>query len=328
MIKKPRNFILDLLRFLLVILVINENNYIATRSHIQNILYHYAGITVPLFIVLSFFLGNKLYLINNVRLNNFKLRLKRLFIPFCFWSIVGFLVSPNFVSIGNIPLQLLTGQVVNDPLYYIVLLIWFSAIFWFINYKFSQYRISIYIFIIIISLFLQYTNINFHLFQNSSDAFKYSYGRFAELIPYASIGILLSYILKKIKSCSILLYISLIFLLLYIIIPNPSDPLGTVFYGGRLLAIVISIFSMILWFSNNKTNLLYENNINLLGKYSFGVYLLHYPLLILLVKFFPNLSSFIIYHSLIFLIVYVPACYILCALLNLITNYKLSFLVE
>ena len=151
---QPRNPVFDILRIVLTVLVVNVHIRIITGVK-PNYLEPYTWYTVPLFIVLSFFL------ISNKSL---KERVSRLFIPFIFWAVTGFMIHLNLLSARNIFLQFLTGHVVNTPLYYLALLIWFTIINWFINKFFLRQKIFIYVLIIFTSLFLEYSNINYDFF--------------------------------------------------------------------------------------------------------------------------------------------------------------------
>ena len=132
---KTRNSIIDLLRIILVVLVVNI---------------HVRIISVPLFIIISFFFFKNKSLI---------VKIKRLCVPLIFWSAVGFIIHPNLVNVKNIFLQLLTGQIVNTPLYYLILLAWFIVIYWLIDLFASSLKVSIYFWIILIALFLEYSRI-------------------------------------------------------------------------------------------------------------------------------------------------------------------------
>lgn len=102
---KTRNSIIDLLRIILTVLIVNVHIRIITGIK-ANFLEPYTWYTVPLFIVLSFFFFSNKPLI---------VRIKRLFIPLVFWSAAGFIIHPNLLNAKNIFLQVLTGHVVNTP---------------------------------------------------------------------------------------------------------------------------------------------------------------------------------------------------------------------
>jgi len=315
---KTRSSVFDLLRIILTVLVINVHIRIITGIK-ENFLEPFTWYTVPLFIVLSFFfLSSKPLMV----------RIKRLFIPFIFWSIIGFAIHPNLLNAKNIFLQFLTGHVVNTPLYYLVLLILFTIIYWLINRLPSRVKIFIYLLIILIPLILEYSNFNYNLFSPMIEVVKKSYGRFVELIKYVPIGLAFGFLRKKINKNIVFLILSLIFYILFLAVSNIFVPLDFHFSGLKTLVGSIIIFSLTLGLSNFKFNDKANNVISLLGKYSFGVYLSHYLLLETILKINPTLKSFIALYQIPFLLFYVVSCYVFCFLFDLLTLKKLSFLVK
>ncbi len=151
---KTRNSIIDLLRIILTVLVVNVHIRIITGIK-ENFLEPYTWYIVPLFIVLSFFFFSNKPLI---------VRIKRLFIPLVFWSVAGFIIHPNLLNAKNVFLQVLTGHVVNTPLYYLILLAWFTVIYLLIDRLPSNLKILIYSGIILTALFLEYSRINYDFF--------------------------------------------------------------------------------------------------------------------------------------------------------------------
>ena len=316
-LQKSRNPIFDLLRVVLTVFVINVHIRIITSIK-SNILEPFTWYTVPLFIILSFFfLSNK----------PIKERLKRLFIPYIFWSIIGFLVHPNLLYSKNIFLQLLAGDVVNTPLYYLTLLILFTAINWLIDHLSSNKRIFVYSLIMVITLMLEYSNINYSFFSPMNEVIKKSYGRFVELIKYVPVGLLFCYLRKKVKNIYFVLN-SILFFIFFLISFNIPQPLDFHYSGLKILTGSIAIFSLILGLSDLKFDNKINNFINLLGKYSFGVYLLHYLLLETILNVFPSLKYFINFNQYLFLFCYAVFCYLFCYIFDLITLKKFSFLVS
>lgn len=316
--KQPRNQIFDLLRIILTVLVVNVHIRIITGVK-SNILEPLTWHTVPLFIILSFFFFSNKSLI---------LRIKRLFLPFIFWSIIGFTIHPNLISPDNLLLQLLTGHVVNTPLYYLVLLACFTIIHGLINRLTNNLKVLIYTLIISIALLLEYSAINFNFFSPMVTVVEKSYGRFVELIKFVPVGLSFGYFNKKISNKNIFLYLSLVFLIIFFAvykIPVASD---FHFSGLKTLTGSISIFSFVLWLSNLKINFILNRFISAFGEYSFGVYLSHYLLLEVLLKIFPAIKSFIVFNQFLFLFCFVIFCYLFCFLFDFITQKKFSFLIK
>lgn len=316
--KQFRNPIFDLLRIVLTVFVINVHIRIITGVK-SNFLEPYTWYTVPLFIILSFFFVSNKPLIT---------RIKRLFIPLVFWSVIGFIVHPNLLTIKNAFLQLLTGHVVNTPLYYLALLIIFTIIYWLINKLSSQKQIFFYSSIILIALFLEYSKSNYNFFSTMIEVIKKSFGRFVELIKFVPVGLVFAYLNKKINNKNVFLILSLIFLILFFIasyIPIPPD---FHFSGLKTLMGSAIIFSLVVSLSNFRFNKKINTFVNSFGKYSFGVYLSHYLLLEVILSTFPLLKSFIIINQFLFLFGFVIFCYLFCFLFDLLTFKKISFLVK
>ncbi len=320
--KKPhsqtRDSIFDLLRIILTFLVVNVHIRIITGIK-ANFLEPYTWYTVPLFIVLSFFFFSNKPLI---------IRIKRLFFPFIFWSVIGFIIHPNLLSVENIFLQFLTGHVVNTPLYYLILLAWFTVIYRLINFFPFRLKILIYSLIISTALFLEYSSINFNLFSPMITIVEKSYGRFIELIKFVPVGLVFGFLSKKINNKNIYLILSIAFLILFFAVSYIPVPLDFHFSGLKILAGSIAIFSFVLWIPNLKINHSLKNIIDIFGKYSFGIYLFHYILLETILKINPTLKSFIALYQIPFLLFYVADCYLLCLLFDSLTQKKLSFLIR
>jgi peptidoglycan/LPS O-acetylase OafA/YrhL len=315
---KTRNSIIDLLRIVLTVLVVNVHIRIITGIK-TNFLEPYTWYTVPLFIVISFFFFSSKPL---------TVRIKRLFIPFIFWSTAGFIIHSNLLNAKNVLLQLITGHVVDTPLYYLMLLCWFTIIYWLINRLPSNTRIFIYFLIILATLFLEYSHINYDFFLPQIEVIKKSYGRFIELIKYVPIGLMFAFLNKKINNNNVYLIISIIFLPVYVVVSYLPQPLDFHYSGLKTLVGTIIIFSLVLGLSDFKFNNKVNNFIGLLGRYSFGVYLLHYLLLESLLIINPALKSSIAIYQIPFLFFYMASCYLFCLLFDFLTKKKLSFLIQ
>jgi peptidoglycan/LPS O-acetylase OafA/YrhL len=315
---KKRNTIIDLLRIILAVLVVNFHVIIISGSKV-NFLQPYTLYAVPLFIILSFFFFSKKPLV---------VRIKRLYVPLVFWSIIGFAIQPDLINTKNIFLQLLTGQIVNTSLYYLILLTWFTVIYFLIDLLPSGLRVSIYFWIILVALFLEYSSINYNFFIPLDQAIFYCYGRFVELIIYVPIGLAFAFLKKKISNNNLFLVLLIIFLPIYVVSSSIPQPLGFYYSGLKTLAGSIIIFSLALGLSNFKFSSKVNCVINFLGKYSFGVYLSHILLLEIILKIDPALKLFIALYQIPFLLFYVAGCYLFCFLFDILTLKKLSFLVK
>jgi peptidoglycan/LPS O-acetylase OafA/YrhL len=264
--------------------------------------------------VLSFFFFSK---------KNLILRIKRLIVPLVFWSIIGFTIHPMQVNLTNIAIQLFTGHVVNTPLYFLVLLVWYTIMVWIMDDLDRSWKISGYLIILISAFYLEYSGINFKIFYPMISVFEKSYGRFVELIKYVPLGLLFSYIYKKMDK-KYLIFISILFFILFFLSLNLNQPKDFHYSGLRLFFIVSAVFSLVLWLSQFIVKRNISLMISFIGKYSFGVYLSHYLILEVLVRNFPNLKLFINNNQFFFLIIFTPFVYLFCLTLDLLSIRKIS----
>lgn len=317
-----RNPVFDLLRIILTLLVVNVHIRIITGIK-PNFLEPFTWYTVPIFIVMSFYFANN---------KNLGSRLKRLLMPLIFWSAIGFAIHPNLINLKNIFLQLFTGHVVNTPLYYLVLLIWFTLINWVISRtllsKDSPYKkVSVYSLIVLGAFYLEYSSINYNFFLPMITVVEKSYGRFAELIKYVPVGLMFAYLSrKKIKKFFLFFsFISLLAAVFFYKIPKPPD----FHYSGLDLFFgTAAIFSFVLWNSKIKIKESVSKPINFIGKYSLGVYLLHYLLLELFFMVFPQVKNYLNSTQIPFLLFFTFANFLLCYLIDVATKRKFSYLLK
>jgi peptidoglycan/LPS O-acetylase OafA/YrhL len=322
--ESKRLVMFDVLRVVLTIFVVNLHIRIITATK-ANVLEQFVFFVVPLFLVLSFFLMYKYFSQQKLALSSLLKRISRLLLPLLAWSAVGFLLHPNLINFKNIALQIVSGGVVNVPLYYLDLLILFTFIFWLITYIPQRFRTLIYVMIILLAFFLEYSGINYHFFSPMIETVKKGYGRFVELIKFASLGLLFAQIDLRFKSSKIYLFALLTISLIISFLNLPIAP-GYHYSGIPLFAATTAIFSLILVLKNLSVPSPISKWISLLGKYSFGVYLSHYVILELILFLIPSLKLVIALHSLLFLCLFVVFCYGFCLASNKITSGKLSAL--
>ena len=317
--KPQRVFIFDLLRIVLIILIINLHIQIITHIP-RNFLVPFVWYAVPLFIVLSFYLSFD-------KKPAFA-RIKRLILPLIAWSAAGFLVHPQLINLPNIVMQLLTGEVVNVPLYYLSLMISFTLLFWLITLIPVRFRNLLFFGIIILAFVLEYSSVNFYFFKPQSIVIRNSYGRFVELVKYVPVGIVFGIIMTKKERSVILLLITVISLLIRQLSMQIPQPPGFHYSGLEIFLSTIVIFSVVLLLKDIQFNKKINNLIGVLGRLSFGVYLFHFIFLEFLLKIFPGLKIFIVSYSLFFMIIYTFSCFLLCILIDRLSNKRLSFLIE
>lgn len=310
-----RNPLFDLLRILLTVLVVNVHIRIITAVK-PNFLEPLVWYAVPLFIVMSF------YFYNNTGL--LPVRIRRLFLPLVFWSAVGFAVHPDLINLKNVLLQIATGHVVNTPLYYLVLLIWFTLLVRLIyNNRWSKWVFGS---IAISAFLLEYTGVNFKFFLPQITVVEKSYGRFIELVKFVPVGLYAAY-LNKIKNKLFFLLCSLTFLIAAFASGFIVKPPDFHFSGFDIFFGTIAAFSFLIWISGSKLGSRLSNTIHFLGRYSFGVYLVHYLLIEITLKLFSLSKTLLADNQMIFLFLFLILSYIICFAFDFLTFKKLSFLV-
>ncbi len=318
----------DLLRIILLfcVLHIHLNILISTP---KDFLTPYEYVAVPLFLVLSFYLTAKYFTRNELPFSDVKPRLMRLVIPFVFWSCIGFLVHPRSFVPSEILMQLLTGQVVNLPLYYLVLLILFSILCAVMTYIPRTVRFGAYFGLIAIAFYLQYSLKNYHFFELQADAIRYSYARFVELLPYAMLGTILGVLKSKIeRDWRLYLGMPLIAYAGYWYTQDFLLPRGFNYQGLFLFFQTFLAFSLVLIFAKLPIDRYLPRVIHHLGGYTFGIYLFHFVLLEALFLLIPAAKQPILLHPNIFLLFFTGICFYLCFAVDRLTKHKLSHLLR
>lgn len=316
----------DMLKIILTFLVVNI--HIRVISHGKaNALESYGYYAVPLFMTLSFFLMSKYFSQIKLSFSVILSRIKRLIFPYIFWSVIGFLLKPELINLRNLFLQFITGKVVDTPIYYLNLLIFFTFIFWLITYLSPKFRIPLHVGIIIVAFVLEYTGINTRYFNLTIVEIRKSYGQIVELTKYASLGILFGILVsQKIKRAFLFVLVgSTLFLLNRFNFPQPW---GYNYSGLKLFLGTIFVLSSVLLIGQTNFTPPINKIIHILGTYSFGVYLSHIIFFEALLKIFPNIKYFNTFFPLQFLFIYTISCYAFCFLFDLLTFKKLSFLVK
>lgn len=325
-IKTPRIIFFDILKIALIFLVVNIHIRVITPSnaHLFGSLWSY---TVPIFMTISFFFMNKYFSQMRLSFSIVWERIKRLFLPLVFWSGVGFLFNPKLFNIKNALLQILTGKVVNTPLYYLDILILFTLIFWLITFLPQKIRTPLHFLIIIVALTLDYSGISFRFFDPMSEQVKRSYGQIVELIKYASLGILFATLNKQNKKNIFLFFLTVVsfFVMVYHKFPETH---GFNYSGANLFAGTIFVLSLSLLIAKLQLPPKAGKIINILGAYSFGVYLFHIIFLEKLVRTFQGIKIFNNHFPLLFLFLFTVGCYGFCFLFDHLTRKKFSFLIK
>lgn len=253
------------------------------------------GIAVPVFFMISFFLTHGMYA--NHDMSRAKKRVQRLLYPYLAWAVIYYvgygLISGLLRLIGS-EASLGVSYTYRDLLWQIAFgsdrwlcsqlwyqfdLIVISLLVWII-YKYLE-NISYYVVIslMIISIVLQYSGVNYRLFGGFEYEIRWSTGRLAEVTPFACIGIILASeeTLKRISRHRL-------FAISFCISGIGMVALGNIFvslpadfgYGGiyRMVYAVLS-FTMFWAVPFEKTPDVIKRSLFYMAKYSFGVYCIH-----------------------------------------------------
>jgi len=200
------NLGIELLRMILCfwVIIFHYGGKKLKKRKILNTFFH-----VPTFMIISFYMSSKLFFTQN--LIKIKQRLIKLIIPFIIIPIIDLGIKISFslfkttVNIKkilfNLFLQYITGYKTYVILWFVQILLIFTIFFEIIFLCFHKKTLFILQLLIIMSYWIQYSEINFKLFYNYKKYLR-SVSHIAEMIPLASTGITLGFIdiLKKLEN--------------------------------------------------------------------------------------------------------------------------------
>ena len=260
-------------------------------SSILNIFYNLRRVAVPVFMVMAFYFLEPKFSYNHQ--GYLKTRIYRLAIPYIAWAIIYFVAiyltehifSFTFfdgVTFKSLGWQLLLGscEELCPPLWFQAVLIILTTIsFMLRKYLNPEKVLSFFLCLTIISLYLQYSSINFALFGGLEYEQRYTLGRIAEMIPFAFTGLVLArlkpYIENVPKFMIIVGCISIPFFIdKYAIFSDIALSFG--YAGFHYLFYAISIVTLAIVFPLPTLPSPIKKIIKFLSEYSFGVYCLHW----------------------------------------------------
>ena len=271
-----------LLKLIACFLVIFQHFSVHVTNEMKNI----CTCAVPVFMFLSFFFTYEIF--SKLNYEKFKKRLFRLMIPFYFWGVISSLICLIFHSIfnvnfENIIIELFCGgdTKVNGVLWYLFDVIVISSLFYVIFKTFSKKAYMYLILILLFSLLMQYSSINYKLFINFPEGMSYSVGRIIEMFPYAALGILFAHydLFNKIKQLNISNCIITIFgitVLIAMLLLRLSSPLKNITfdYAGISYVAFTVVIIYYFYFLKIKQNSL-RNLIIHISNYNLGIYCIH-----------------------------------------------------
>ncbi len=246
-------------------------------------------LAVPTFMIMSFYFLTDSALTKDIRV--FKARIGRLLSPYIGWAVIyylGYLILELIFDIElvggiqNLICQLLFGNHtnLNPPLWFQADLILLTCIVFAIFYLIPANKVFKVLFVIVfLSLWMQYSGINYKLFGELSYEVRYTYGRVAEMAPYACIGMALSHhkIEQKISNSrfgKIACVCILLFLFRFSVFYMPELNFG---YGGLYFICIASalvLFFMVL--PINRLPIKVLGMIKWFARYTPGIFCIHY----------------------------------------------------
>ena len=266
---------------------------------LNNILYSYGQLAVPIFMLLAFLLSDVYSLANDTK--KIRSRFYRLCVPQIFWTLLYYFVykiTDRIYGTGllhgksDIFWQLIFGHSYNRSAWFQFAIICITMLFILIfRLKNEKTALICTIFIGVVALLLEYTGINARVIGSITSStsllgayFDRSYvtyplGRLCEMIPYAVIGILIYKfrILQKLQEYSkyiILGSISLLCVLLSVqdMLPSPAG------YGYQgLVFVVISTLSVMIFYylPLDGLSIRKQDIIISLSKHTMAIYFMH-----------------------------------------------------
>lgn len=180
----------DLVKLILAFLVVNLHVESFVTGAPFSPLYFLGWLAVPLFVSLSFYFNSRHYL-GNFAFRLFRSKLWRLLLPFFVWSVVGFCLHPDLLSIKYLLRQLLTGTAVDPPLYYLLTVALVSLLFYLLTLVFRSHQKLIVFALITLSLTFETTGFAKIFYAHLPIQISLAVERIEEFIKYAGLGILL-----------------------------------------------------------------------------------------------------------------------------------------
>lgn len=261
---------------------------------------------VPVFFIISFLLTTKLFYSPN--LGKTSKRFFRLFYPTVMWGLIYFIsywiidvfvgqffFSEDKIENLKIPLSDLLWQIalgsdryLNPPLWYMYDLIIVMFLFLAIFKYYRKYAFEIISVLGILSMFLQYTGLNFKVISPLRYEMCYTLGRIVEMIPYAIIGLVIGLKInnlfafaEKARILRIAAFFTIICAACALITLKKGNISveGFCYQGLKLIVVSTFVFVFVYKFINIERYLpILRGTIRFLAKYSLGVYCLHFAI--------------------------------------------------
>lgn len=202
--REDRNYGIAIIKIFLSFAVVCCHFWAKASSNIfATILDLLRGLAVPCFALISFYYFAEAVQTRDIA--KMKKRVTRLFIPYFGWAIIYFAVYSaglrlfelNYsisVTFKDLAWQLLFGSshVLNPVLWYIWDTIMISYVVFLVYFILPKERaVAVMACLTFFAVIMQYTQLNYRIFGNLPYESRYTLGRFLEIFPYASVGIML-----------------------------------------------------------------------------------------------------------------------------------------
>lgn len=290
-ISKRRNIGIEILRVILSLWVIVLHCYSSNNSTL--LLLKSKQFHVPCFFFISFYF--LFPLISEINIKKFKLRMKKLLIPFYIYPIIIWFFNNilyfifhwnrynRFLSLYELRNQLIIGRGIFGigVLWFQFNLLIFTIVFFISSNLFRKNFLLIFHIICIICYYLQYSGINYNFFNNYSQTITYTLGNIIETLPIAIAAFTLesNKIIEKLRCypkrsiffSSIVIY----FLIRYNIFNQPNG------FSGKGVIYILSSLLLFTIFSLLNINIQNDFTISLIKQitsYTQGIYCLHFIL--------------------------------------------------
>ena len=275
----------EILRFYMCFMVVCTHFGGVALTKVTALFYIFQPYHVAVFMLLSFILCGHYFLEPNKEL--IIKRVLRLLIPFVAWGILSYLFALCFwkLDISVLGWQLIGGHSINLSLWFLITALIISLLFWLIRLiPNNKIFIAIILLLGVISFVLQYTGLNYKMFSGLPYELEYPLGRIFEMIPYASLGVLLSIFVPKIinlnfKSQLIIFASAVLGLVVYCVLnyfvdfydPNGFDYPGIPMVFVAFLLVATAFTNPINFVSNEKV----LNAIKWATSFTMGVFCMH-----------------------------------------------------
>lgn len=236
---------------------------------------------VPVFALISFYLTAPSFL--NVESRTIRKRMLRLCLPQFAWTLIYWII---YLAAGVIHgcdelfWQMFTGHsdAVNATMWYQIVVILISALFFLVgSHAKGKNTLAVTSAIGLAALICQYTGLNHLLFSGLRYELRYPLGRFIEMLPYASLGLVIAdkNLLERLKKHPRYTAVGACLLLILSfagIIPTPA---GFDYAGLNPILRGLSILAIAHLIPFEKVSAAAKSAIRLITRYTLGIYCMH-----------------------------------------------------